>query len=115
MPAEFPDRTPPAWVDAVEVGERDGQELTVLRYPDGTTALRHVCDRSKGERPDVEPTVVIQAPALDLHEVTWPTGGQPTIDPSIRCPDCSLHGHVVAGVWKPAADDGKLPEDAAPS
>lgn len=104
--AEAPDnRTPSGWSEAFDVGDRKW----LLRYPD-RFALEHRCDRARGERPDVQPTVVIQAPALDLHQVTWPEGGAPTVEPSIRCPDCSLHGHVTDGVWTPEADDGVRPD-----
>lgn len=104
-----PNRTPAGWDHAVQVGTRGAGGLWMLSYPDHY-ALEHVCDRSKGERPDVEPTVVIQAPALDLHQVTWPDGGAPTVTPSIRCPDCSLHGHVTDGAWSPEKDDGVRPD-----
>lgn len=104
-----PNRTPSGWDRALNVGTRGVGSLWVLQYPDHF-AIEHVCDRSKGDRPEVEPTVVICAPALDDHEVTWPDDGAPTVSPSIRCPDCSLHGHVTAGVWSPEADDGVRPD-----
>lgn len=83
------------YIGNVPVGQhRDGRELALLFYGDGTVRILHEC-RLIGE------DQLVCAPALQL------TGGHRieqldpvTVSPSILCPDCDLHGFVRAGRWE---------------
>lgn len=77
------------WENSLPVGEG----LSLMRYIDGTLKIQHRCDRGKRG-------VIICAPELmPEHRVTgWP----PTIEGSILCPDCGLHGWVREGKWEAA-------------
>lgn len=98
--------------ETLEVGGHGGHPIELRFYENGDVRVKHYCDRSKGPRPDVQPTVVIAAPALVLPPARTPEGKQhllrrdehavPTITPSIQCTDCGLHGHVTDGRWKVA-------------
>lgn len=77
-----------------------GADIQAAFYPDGSIGIRHTCNRSV--RPQDGRTVII-APRLQLdgagHSVV---SDQPlTINPSVGCSDCGLHGFVHDGRWEP--------------
>lgn len=79
-------------VGLVDLGGR------VLFCTDGTVRIEHACHRR-----DIDQTIIV-APRLQLAE-----GGHRivtelplTVDPSILCPDCGLHGYIRSGRWVPA-------------
>ena len=83
---------PPGWERADDLGP-----ITVLRYPGGEIRIQHACRVVDG-------TQLVVAPALQLE-----AGGHVvesidplTVRPSILCPDCGLHGFILAGAWSPA-------------
>jgi hypothetical protein len=53
---------------------------------------------------------IIRWPGLDSFRLLYyPNGdvrthanpkGEPTVTPSLDCPDCPLHGHIVDGWWR---------------
>lgn len=64
--------------------------------------FEHICGRWPDDRePDGE-FVKVVAPRLSRHTVTRDDAGVITVEPSILCPDCGLHGYVRAGVWSTA-------------
>lgn len=72
-----------------------GGGVSLRFYADGTVRVAHTCARPGR-------FTIRCAPRLQLAE-----GGHrldsvdpPTVVPSIRCPDCGLHGFVTAGVWR---------------
>lgn len=76
-----------------EWAELDGY-MAILFTDDGRVLFRHRCDR--GDR-----GTIVCAPELDpTHILSQRT--PPTITPSILCPDCGTHGHVIDGRWHPA-------------
>lgn len=84
----------------VPVGQqRDGRELALLFYGDGTVRILHECRLIQGSGDDR----LVCAPALQLGNghVTGSRHSM-TISPSILCPDCGLHGFVRAGRWETA-------------
>lgn len=81
---------------------RQGIPLVILQqYDDTTVRVRHAC--TGGGRWAPGETHVI-APALQIkeggHTFTIDDDGQPTVTPSILCPDCGLHGFVTDGIWR---------------
>lgn len=97
---------PRGWDRRVPVGGT----VVMLRYPPGVPEdwddqgvwrFEHWCDRKTSAR-----GVVVCAPLLSpAHTVTETKGRIPsdlTVNPSILCPDCNLHGWVRDGVWTPA-------------
>lgn len=84
---------PPGWSRADFIASR-GASYRLLTYPTGEVRFEHRCDR--GER-----GTIICAPALDAAHVI--TGEQePTVTPSILCPDCGTHGFITNGRWSNA-------------
>lgn len=75
-----------------------GSGVRLLHFDDGDIRVEHVCARwADPDEPDGV-FVKIIAPGLSLgHSVTArrPT----TIEPSILCSSCGLHGWVRAGAW----------------
>jgi hypothetical protein len=70
--------------------------VRLLRYPDGSTRVGHLCDRKAREA-----GVIRCAPLLaEGHTVIW--SEMPTVTPSILCSDCGLHGFVTTGRWTAA-------------
>lgn len=76
----------------------------LLYFRDGGIALLHLCDRGKRGR-------VVCAPFLQTKTspVRGPVGhtvtgglGAVTVDPSVACGDCGLHGWVRSSEWVPA-------------
>lgn len=88
----IPDATPAD----VEVKVRLGGEMQ-LCWSEGQFRLRHLCDRSASGR-----NVIICAPVLSQHFVQWVPEAGYTVQPSILCPDCGLHGWIRANEWQPA-------------
>ena len=75
-----------------------GPDIDVLRYADGSMALRHIHDRPRrGWRIVVAP-LFDNRPQYLGHVVI--TEDPLTVTPSFLCYDCGLHGHIVEGVWK---------------
>lgn len=69
--------------------------MNVLFYADGSRRFEHVCDRRPGGR-----GVYVVAPLLgEGHRLV--TLEPLTINPSIVCVDCGLHGFVLGGRWVP--------------
>lgn len=86
-------------VDRIEVPDHHRAVRQLLWYSNGEIRFRHLCDRTSSGR-----GVIICAPLLQIAE-----GGHRvvqavpvTIEPSIQCGDCGLHGHVTDGKWVPA-------------
>jgi hypothetical protein len=101
-------------VESVVVGEHRGHEIELRFYADDAVTVKHLCDRRHGERPDVAPHCVLTAPALVLgpnrdkgrggarHVLRRDDDGAVWVEPSIRCGDCDLHGHVQGSRWRSA-------------
>jgi hypothetical protein len=91
----------PGWEWCDIIREAVGPSRRLLYYPNGDVRFEHRCDR--GAR-----GVIICAPALDpAHQISRNGNethanprGEPTITPSILCPDCGLHGFVTNGWWR---------------
>jgi hypothetical protein len=95
----------PGWEWADIIRETAASSRRLLYYADGTVRFEHRCDR--GDR-----GVIICAPVIHMgpvdpsHLVTRNETrthenpkGQPTITPSIHCPDCGTHGFIKNGWW----------------
>lgn len=85
----------PGWVESVLCDAAGAPGVRALFYEDGRIGIEHRCK-------EVEPGQhIICAPRLRLE----PEGHRIvsrvplTIEPSISCPDCGLHGHITAGRW----------------
>lgn len=105
---EIPFCVPSGW-EWSDIIRRPGRELfRLLHYPDNTVRFEHCCDR--GER-----GTIVCAPAIHLGPVDpgWTISrnevqthanpkGEPTIRPSVLCPDCGLHGFITDGWWREA-------------
>lgn len=99
---------------AVDVGS--GVRLLITCDPVrlGPYMVEHECKVLPGEvDPETgetgEDVQVVCAPALSSHAVTyddelpqWDRHRSVTVEPSILCPDCGLHGWVRDGVWTDA-------------
>lgn len=90
----------PGWVESDIIRRALRPNFRILYYLDGPPRFEHRCYSERyGTR--------IIAPALAAHVITrndvtaheWRMG-QPTVTPSIDCPDCDLHGSVVDGWWR---------------
>lgn len=104
----------PGWTNEVYLENVGGHPGRVLFYADGSTRFQHRCDR--GERGiimcaplllGVNHRIVQDSPKMIEVTVEGITVEQRnvaglTIEPSILCPDCGTHGHVLAGRWVPA-------------
>lgn len=74
-----------------------GDNKAILFMEDGSVLFRHVCDRSARDA-----GTIICSPALQIgrgHEIV--TDDPLTIVASILCSDCSTHGFVTDGRWRP--------------
>lgn len=70
-----------------------GRLVTALRYADGTIRVRHHCKVIDG-------TQLVVAPALQLDGGHRIVQEKPlTVEPSVLCPDCGLHGFIRSGLW----------------
>lgn len=82
-------------VHRVEVGPG----LFLLGLEDDRFALEHHCRIVDGFQ-------LVVSPRLDKHQVMAPfdpeTAWRVTVQPSILCPDCGLHGFITDSVWVPA-------------
>lgn len=70
-----------------------GAGVSTLHYQDGSIRVRHHCKTIDGDE-------IWVAPALHLaggHRVVQ--ANPLTVDPSILCPDCGLHGWIQDGRW----------------
>lgn len=84
---------PVDFTDAID----HGHGVTTLHYPDGTIRIRHLCKTIPG---DDGPLNVYVAPALQLDGGHRIVQAEPlTVEPSILCPDCQLHGWITEGWW----------------
>lgn len=71
----------------------DSQHVTALFYADGTIRVMHDCRIIDGQR-------LVVAPALQLNGGHRVVQEKPlTVEPSVLCPDCGLHGFIRAGRW----------------
>lgn len=85
---EIPDVTTPGWTSA----EDHGSGVSSLHYPDGKIRIRHTCNRTH--------ITIINAPALQLTNGHTVVQREPlTVNPSILCDDCGLHGFITNGSW----------------
>jgi hypothetical protein len=67
--------------------------VTALRYNDGTIRVRHHCKVIDGLQ-------LVVAPALQLDGGHRIVQSSPlTVEPSVLCPDCGLHGFIRQGMW----------------
>ena len=78
-----------------------GNDVRLMETIDGWWRVQHPCkivDLQDGPAP------IVCAPELTRggHTVTRGTDGLITVNPSILCPDCGLHGFVRKGRWTPA-------------
>lgn len=79
------------WGTEVEVGSG----ITMLHYPNGAWRVRHMCTRPR------DGNTLIIAPALQLDNGHSIVRVDPlTVNPSIMCDDCGLHGFVTDGIWR---------------
>jgi hypothetical protein len=86
------------WCDIIRWPGLDSFRL--LYYPNGDVRFEHRChDPIRGDK--------ICAPLLAAHTITRNDvgthanpKGEPTVTPSLDCPDCPLHGHIVDGWWR---------------
>lgn len=70
-----------------------GSGVQSLHYPDGIIRIRHHCKTIDGDD-------IYIAPALQLAGGHRIVSQDPlTIEPSILCPDCGLHGWIRDGQW----------------
>jgi hypothetical protein len=87
----------PGWIQSTLIANVGGPTYRLLAYSDTEVGFEHLCDR--GDR-----GVIICAPLLMAeHRHEWTRDAadrwQPTITPSILCPDCGTHGFVREGRW----------------
>jgi hypothetical protein len=92
----------PGFIESDIIRRVGDAAFRILYYDDGPPRFEHRCESKQyGTR--------VIAPALAAHTIThndvtaheW-RQGQPTVTPSINCPDCDLHGFVVDGWWRDA-------------
>lgn len=98
----YPMVVEPGWVGVDIITRVPDKTFRLLTYADGTVRFEHVCDRS-------ERGVILCAPALRIgngHTLTRndtktrnSPEGEPTVNPSILCPDCGTHGFITEGRW----------------
>lgn len=73
---------------------KDHGRVSSLHYPDGQIRIEHACRVVDG-------VLLYTAPALQLANGHSVTQAEPlTVQPSIACGDCGLHGYIVEGVWR---------------
>lgn len=93
---------------AVAVPLAEGPDVTILFMEDARVLVSHLCDRRPGnaarnERFRADAGLVRCAPSLTPgpggHRVVDSTKATLTIDPSILCEDCGMHGWVRDGRW----------------
>lgn len=85
-----------------ETGDRTPVEeggVRLLQYRDGTYRVEHRC-----ACPGLPESAIYAAPKLDPdgHRVSFDEEGRITVEPSIACSRCGLHGYARASVWVPA-------------
>lgn len=90
----------PGWTKRICHINDDGPLADVysLHYPDGTIRIEHRCKALPGD----PARQVVCAPALQLSGGHRVVDLAPlTIEPSIACGDCALHGFIRSGRWVP--------------
>lgn len=87
---------PIAMPPGAEIIVRLGGEMALCRVTGVGYYFRHVCDRTASGR-----NVIICAPALSQHHIEFVPEAGFTVQPSILCPDCGLHGWLIANEWRP--------------
>lgn len=90
----------PGWVFSHEIPDISSPAVfEILHYSDGSMAFKHECKVDEDRR------LLVMAPPLLRgkrgHHVNY-KHDELTIEPSIVCPNCDLHGFVWDGVWAPA-------------
>lgn len=82
-------------------GDRDDLAIVVFRDPVTPDALgmRHRCSSWPDDQEPDGLFVKVVAPRLSDHAVTGDEGAL-TVQPSILCRDCGLHGYITDGRWR---------------
>ena len=94
-PAEFRHLVEPGWTDSVLLRQWAADPPRLLFYPDGRIGVEHKCKV-------IGDTQIICAPRLQLDTGHRVVSRDPvTVEPSIGCPDCGLHGFAREGRWIP--------------
>jgi hypothetical protein len=76
------------------VSDSHGHDLVMLQMDDATWRISHLCDRRASNR-----GIIRCAPELsDGHHIAL-VDGKVTVDPSILCSDCGLHGYIRDSMW----------------
>jgi hypothetical protein len=76
------------------IDRQDHGRVHSVHYPDGTIRIEHQCKV-------VSDTRFVIAPSLQLENGHTVTQIEPlTVQPSIACPDCGLHGYIIEGAWQ---------------
>lgn len=92
--ATLDDTTPRLVDDTWDTREEVGGGVWALHYPDGVIRIEHYCTRTR------DGLTIICAPRLvEAHQVTGGLGHL-TVNPSILCGDCGLHGFITDGTWR---------------
>lgn len=85
------------WYESLPLWRRGDPEpnphVTALFYGDGAIRVRHDCRVIDGQQ-------LVVAPALQLDGGHRVVQEKPlTVEPSVLCPDCGLHGFIRSGRW----------------
>lgn len=79
----------PGYERAVTLQEEP--RLRLLFYPSGAVRFEHLCKSAT--------RTVVCAPALPREKFNIESLDPVTLNPSIECPDCHIHGYVRSGSW----------------
>lgn len=91
---------PEDWVEAEDVGGG----VRLLHRAEGPPRVEHTCGRWPDEQEPDGQLVTVVAPHLKDGGHTWERDaeGRTTVNPSILCQSCGLHGFVRQGAWSTA-------------